>query len=186
MGADLAGAFLFMPTPAEQRVLEALDQKTGNVAAVATMLGLSNSFVNRIKKALWVQPDAALTPQPEQAPQPVDLLKQLVPPNIEGVTQLRDAAITQLQTLVPGATVREATALLEVLLKYEASLQRVLLPAVNVFQDNRTQTVTVTALVDKLAGLDADTLRGLANVPEPVCIEAEFKEATKLAKSNGT
>lgn len=159
-----------MPTPAEIRVLEALDQKTGNVQAVAQLLGLSDSFVNRIKKGLWQKPDAALTPAPS-GHTPVDLLKQLIPPNVEGVTKLRDATIAQLQTLIPGATVREATAVLEVLLKYEAALSKALMPAVNVFQDNRTQTVQINQLVDKLAAMDPETLRHLANVPEPLIID---------------
>src|SRR3990167_899871 len=152
-------------TPAEQRVVEELDRAQGNVALVARLLGSSDSYIHRVKKALWQPKDPAsteLTPAANEAKQ-LALLQEVIPPNIKDVMNLRDDTIRLLKQRVTEGmmTDDDATKLLKAIMAYERTLRQSLLPAVNVFNDNRQQNVTFAGLVDDLQKVHPDVLRAL-------------------------
>jgi uncharacterized protein (DUF1810 family) len=161
-------------TPSEERVVAELHKYKGDVNKVAGELGSSVSFIHRIKKALWQpqDPDLALA---TQANAQADLLHAIIPPNIKEVRQLRDDTLALLQTRVEDEllTNDDAVKLFKALTQYEKVLRHSLNPAINVFNDNRQQSVTVNALVDELQKLSPQALRLLAEVPDPVIIEVQ-------------
>lgn len=156
-----------MPSHAEQQILTLLDKKQGSVEAVAQALGVSTSYISRIKRRLWVQPDNALLPvrQPET---PDEVIKALLPPNVDATQKLRDTALEKLQELVENnqADAKLLAKIIQTCWKYEGSLRAVAQPAINVI-DNRKQVFQAT-LVDSLGKLSVEALRALSGVPEPI------------------
>jgi hypothetical protein len=167
-----------VPTPSEQRVLDKLHYVKGNVQLAATELGVSESWVNRIKVSLWAPRDTALVvADPE--PEPHDFLDDILPTNFSEVAELRDEAISFLRAQLKSGLIdaKDVVGTLNVLLKYERDVHKVVAPAVGVFNDNRQ--VQFTNLVDKLADLQPEALRALSGVPAPMIAEGIIIEETK-------
>lgn len=154
----------------KEQVLTLLDQYNGNVDVVATELGISKSYVNRLKKSDWRPSAPAQALSPFDAPEPSnalitkDDLYSLVPTNVAGIAQLRDEVITQIKKLMPEIGVKDLVKLLEVLFNYENSIKQMLRPTLMV--DRRTQNnITINTLVEKLSGVDQEQLIELAGLP---------------------
>jgi hypothetical protein len=164
-----------LPTPSEQRVLDQLDIVQGNVQVVAQDLGVSPSWVNRIKVGLWRPKDTALQVA-EPDPDPQEHLNELLPTNYSEVAALRDDVIAELRRLIKGRVLegKVLVAASNVLLKYEREVHKIAAPAIGVFNDNRQ--VHFNTLVDKLGEMPAGSLRALSGVPEPLVIEAKTEE----------
>jgi hypothetical protein len=170
-----------MATPAEKRVLELLDLKGGNVQAVAKLIGNSESYVNRIKKSnAWRSRDDTLIPVEEKALTTQETIAQFLPPNLDKVTELRDANLEELILLLrdEGFTVKDRIALATAIWKYETTLRQAVQPSINavINQDNRS--VHITSLVDELeTRLSPEALRKITGTPEPLqIVEGEVVE----------
>lgn len=124
-----------------------LEQTNGNIQATAMRLGVSPEYVRQLKSAPSVQVDKfkdALA-----VPQPLVHLK-------DGTVKHLEAALDE-KRLPPALQVR----LLKVLLDYELRLYELARPVMN-YIDRRTAMGDITVLIDKMDGLDTDTLRWLA------------------------
>lgn len=150
----------------EQSIVELLQTKSGNVNAVAEELGLSNSYVSRIKrkhlKEIHEIPETTV-----QLPAAMNReARDLLPPDIKRIEGLRSKAVDTLFEQIDRGAVepKDIVRLLEVILRYETNINRVNTPTQNnFFQDNRNQI-----LVDKLADMDPEQLRALAGMPDPI------------------
>lgn len=154
----------------EEQILELLKQKSGNVNAVAQILGLSNSYINRIKRKHakeLKQSRAELVTLPDEETLTVEVLR----PNFPDVTNLRDLTLQRLAEKVTTGEIsdRDAVRLLEVILRYEAATRAVTQPRQTIYQDNRS----VQVMIEQLSAMDPTQLRALAGLPEPVVLEIE-------------
>jgi hypothetical protein len=156
-----------------------LDLNAGDVNIVSREIGVSPSWVSRVKLAhKWVPKDPQLTaivaPPPALPETTHD--REVVPfiaPDTVRVITLRTEVLDLLTTKVKEQDLkpREAIKLLEVLLMYENSLRATMAPNLNIYNDNRKQTVHVSALVEALSEkLDIDQLRMAAGVAAPLNI----------------
>jgi hypothetical protein len=157
----------------KEQVISLLTQYNGNVDVVATELGISKSYVNRVKKTDWQpqSPTQAIISEVSSDASNViistDDLRTLVPTNVAGIANLRDDIIIQIKSKLPDAALKDLIKVLEVLLNYENSIKQLLRPALLV--DNRTQNnITINKLVDRLADLDKQQLVELADFPSGV------------------
>lgn len=167
---------------AKQEILDLLDQTSGNVQAVAKRLGVSNSYVSRIKRKEWKPSDPelgrALAPAENREVAPAsEQIMSVLAPNIPLVQQLRDDTLRQLNDQVQSGTLdeRATVRLIEVLLRYENALRTSVQPKVNVFNDNRG---SLQVLVKHLEEMSPDSLRALAGVDEGNVLEAEYSDAS--------
>jgi len=163
------------PSHAETQILQQLDAHNGNVDLVAKEIGVSSSWISRIKKSHnWQPKDDALIVPPPASIKPTDD-NEVVPylaPDIERVTALRTSVLDKLTDSVEDLRPRDAVKLLEVLLMYENSMRATMTPNLSIYNDHRKQTVHVNQLADALRDrLDIDQLRAAAGVPAPLDIE---------------
>ena len=145
-------------TRSEEIVIAKLEEKHGNIAAVAADLDVSDSYVARIKRAKE-------NPIVKMGDETVVLLR----PDIERIDGLRSTVADYLtaQFAEGKVGVRESISLLQILLQYELNQRGLAAPRLQI-NDNRTQSFT--ALVDSLAKLDPDSLRVLMG-QQPIDIE---------------
>jgi hypothetical protein len=157
----------------EEQILELLKQKSGNVKMVAMALGLSHSYVNRIKRRHAEElkrskAEIVTLPDEDEARLEIEVLK----PNFPDVASLRDLTLQQLSEKVVTGEMsdRDAVRLLEVILRFESSTRANTQPKhTNIYQDNRS----VQVMIEQLSTMDTDKLRALAGLPEPVVLEIE-------------
>ena len=157
----------------EPQILDRLTATNGNVGVVAAQLSVSQTYVQRIKSQKWEPPapvdptlpiaEQALALLPASAPPSVvTFIEALVPPNVTGVRDLRDAGINKLRTLIKEDLIppKSLVALVKVLLDYEAGNREMLRPSLAVLSS--PHNITFNTLIQKLGTLDPDTLRSLA------------------------
>lgn len=142
-----------MLTPAEKTVVDALDAKQGNVKAVSSILGLSISWVNRVKNQHWKPKDNIIhLPKDEKPP-------DLIPPNYYKLIELRDMTFDELAKLIREERIeaRDLIQILRITLDYEKTTNSVIAPAMNIFNDNRS--VNFNTLVQELSNLPDEKLK---------------------------
>jgi len=153
-------------TRSEEIVIAKLEEKHGNVQAVARELDVSDEYVGRIKRANE-------NPIVKMGEETVVLLK----PDLERVVGLRSTVSDYLTASMTDGkmSVREALSLLQIVLQYELNQRGLTAPRLTV-NDNRTQTFT--ALVDALQTIkDPNVLRELmGHAQQPDIIVEETNE----------
>jgi len=140
-------------TRSEEIVIAKLEEKHGNVKAVAHDLDVSDEYVGRIKRANE-------NPIVKMGEETVVLLK----PDITRIDGLRSTVTDYLtaQFTEGKVGVRESISLLQILLQYELNQRGLAAPRLQI-NDNRTQSFT--ALVDSLSKLGPESLRALVGQP---------------------
>ena len=147
-------------TRSEEIVISKLEEKHGNVQAVAHDLDVSKEYVSRIKRANE-------NPVVKIGEEAVILLK----PDVERIAGLRSTVTDYLTAVMTEGkmTTREAISLFQIVLQYELNSRGMAAPRLTV-NDNRTQNFA--AMVDVLRDMkDPGLLRQLMGRDNPDIIE---------------
>lgn len=171
-------------TPLQEAILASLKETGYNVTATANRLGVSVTYAQRVadqfpigpmdpqspppivaKSGSSPQSDRAVLAAPQVLPGAlIEAISAVLPPNVEGIVDLRDNVIDQLKEHLSNGDmpISALRGLLKDILEYEAKTRAIARPAANLTIDARQQTINMTNLVDILSGLHEDELRLLS------------------------
>ena len=183
-----------MTTQAQQAILDVLDKTGGNIGATAQRLGLSNEYVRQQARSHGTtrnvgppeaQPETAKAlalveaSAEEKEVGPVQSLQEafldaILPQNKDGVVELRDTLLGNLQDLAEDMALppRMQISLLRLLLEYENQVRAIARPAMNLTVHDERR-VDMTVLVDKLDAMPTEALAQLSKGKMPQIIDAE-------------